>query len=417
MNCYAIAILAVVAAGFVLHTVADLFNVAALAGPVPDEVADLYPGDMLERSRRYVRESTVETILERSMLLVALLLFWLLGGFGCVDHLVNSWFGHELARGLAFAGLIGLPYSAVSVAFDARRTFGLEARFGFNRTSRATFVADRVKALALTAVLGGSLLAGVLALFLHAGAAAWLLCWVAVVLFSLLVQWLGPALILPLFNRFEPMPTGELRDAVVQYADSVRFPVENVYIIDGSRRSTRANAYFTGLGRRRRIALFDTLVGSHSIPEIVAVLAHEVGHYQLGHVKQALVLTALHAGAALFLLSLVLGQPGLYDALRVSAPSLHSGLVGFALLYAPVDWLSSLVLNSVSRRHEYAADRFAVETAPLPDSFVAALKKLASVNLVHPKPHPFYVVLNYTHPPLVERLRAIASRRGLKPAA
>lgn len=416
MNIYAVVIVTAMVFDFVVHTVADLLNVKALTGPTPDSVSALYTPDVLDRSQRYVREATRGTLVERTVLMSSVLFFWLIGGFDWIDSLVRTWFSNEVVRGLAYIGILALAYGAMSVPFEAHRTFGIETRFGFNRTTRATFVADLAKGLLLAAALGGVLVAGMLALFLYVPTRAWMLCWCAVVAFSLFVQWMGPALILPIFNRFEPMPDGQLREAILRYADSVRYPLENVYITDGSRRSTRANAYFTGLGRRRRIALFDTLTDNHSVPEIVAILAHEVGHHRLKHVPKGFVWGILHSGVALYLLHLVLGQAELYEALRVSSQSVYVGIVGFALLYSPVEGAMSVVTNYVSRRHEFAADRFALDTSPCPRCLVDVLKKLSVVNLTHPAPHWLYVILNYTHPPLAQRLEAI-ERHLQKPRA
>ena len=412
MNLYGAIIFIAIITDYVLHTAADLLNLRALSTPVPEETGELYGAEGLARTKMYTRAATSESVAQRSISIAAVLLFWLLGGLAGLDGLVRGWFASELAQGLAFVGAVVLLYEALTVGFDAYRTFGLETRFGFNRTTWRTFVVDRAKGLLLTLILGGLLLAGLIELYLHAGAAAWVWCWIGVTAFSVVIQWLGPALILPLFNRFETMPEGELRDEVLRYAESVRYPLEKVYVIDGSRRSTRANAYLTGLGRRRRIALFDTLIEAHSISEIIAVLAHEIGHHRLHHVIKGLVLGGLQAGLSLFILNVVLGQPGLYHAMLLPSPSLHAGLVGFALFYIPASGLLAVLMNGMTRRFEYAADRFAVDTAPAPQSLVDALKKLAVVNLTHPRPHRLYVWLNYTHPPLAERLSAIERRIG-----
>lgn len=410
MNLYGVFMLLGLLFDYVVHTLSDVLNLRALAQQPPDSVAVLYGDQGMQRSRDYVRTATVESVFERSVSLAALLAFWLLGGFGWLDTLIRRWCESDPACGLLFFAALALGYAAMSAPFDVYHTFVTEARFGFNRTTWRTFVADRLKGAALFAFLGGLLLSGILLLFQHAGSLAWLMCWLAVVLFSLVVQWLAPALILPLFNRFTPMPDGPLRDAIVRYAQSVGFPLENVYVIDGSRRSSRANAYFTGIGRKRRIALFDTLIGQHPIDEIVAVLAHEVGHYRLRHVARGLALSAAHTGIALFLLSRLLGQPGLYEALSVAGPSLYAGFVAFGLLFVPIETLLSLVVNMVSRAHEFAADRFALDTAPSPASLSRALKTLSVVNLSHPNPHRFHVVVDYTHPPLSQRLAAIDRR-------
>jgi len=407
MNIYGGVILIGLLVDYALHTTSDVLNLKSLAGRVPDSVATLYGNDELLRARSYIREVTTATICERTVMLLLLLAFWLLGGFGWLDLVVRQWSASEFGQGLSYVGLLALAYSLVGIPFQIHDTFTTEARFGFNRTTWRTFIADRMKGLMLAALIGGLLLSGVLLLFLRAGDIAWLLCWVTIVVFSLLFQWLGPALVLPLFNRFEPMPQGELRDAIIRYADSINFPLQNVYLIDGSRRSSKANAFFTGLGRRRRIALFDTLVQRHTTDEVVAVLAHEVGHYRLNHVLKGLALGALHTGVALFLLDFFLRQPGLYEALYVEQQSLHAGFVSFGLLYTLVETVLSIVSNLVSRRHEFAADRFAVDTAPAPQSLAAALKALSVSSLSHPNPHRFHVFVNYSHPPLAQRLDAM----------
>jgi len=407
MNAYGVFILLALLVQYVLQSLADVLNVRALESTLPGQVAPLYCGGEDERARRYVRTATLAGYIERSAGLLAILVVWFAGGFAWLDGLVRDCLSGEVARGLASFGALALAYTSLGIPFDIHRTFVTEARFGFNRTTWGTFVADRLKGLVLVALIGGPLLAGVLLLFLRAGNSAWLLCWAVVVIFSLVTQWLGPALILPLFNRFEPMPEGELRQGILAYAHSVRFPVQNLYVVDGSRRTSKANAYFTGLGRKRRIALFDTLISRHSVGEVVAVLAHEGGHYKRRHVLTGMLLASAPAGLVLFLLDYFLGQAGLYAAFFLPRPSLHAGLVAFALLYTPVESFLDVVVNWVSRRHEFEADRYAVDTAPQPSDLGAALRTLSVTSLAHPNPHPFYVALNYTHPPLVRRLEAI----------
>jgi STE24 endopeptidase len=407
MNAYAVVVLAALVAKLLLHTVADALNVRALERGAPGAVKDLYSEEDYERSVRYVRAATSVEVVERTLLLAVILVFWFLGGFGWLDTQVRATVDGEVLRGLLYVGSLMAGYVAVGLPFDVYRTFVVEQRFGFNRTSPATFVSDRLKELVLVALIGGVLLAGVQILFLHVGGAAWLWCWAMVVGFFLLTQVIAPVLILPLFNKFNPMPDGTLKNAILDYARAVRFPVENVYVIDGSKRSSRANAYFTGLGRHKRIALFDTMVDQHTVPEMVAVLAHEVGHYRRRHVTRGLLLAAAHAGVALYLLSFFLGRPGLYAAFFLPEPSVYAGLVFFTLLYTPIDAVLSMGLNVLSRRNEYEADRFALATAPEPGGLPDALKKLAVVNLANPNPHPFYVFVNYSHPPLGLRLGAI----------
>ncbi|MEE8523160.1 MAG: M48 family metallopeptidase, partial [Thermoanaerobaculia bacterium] len=303
--------------------------------------------------------------------------------------------------------LLGLPFQIFS-------TFVLEEHFGFNRTTGRIFAIDLVKSLILTVVLGGPLVAAVLWLFERAGNAAWLYCWMVSSVFLLVLIVAFPRWIMPLFNRFEPLGEGELRDAISAYAENTGFALADVFVIDGSRRSSRSNAFFTGFGRTKRIALYDTLVENHSVKELVAILAHEVGHYAKGHIKKGLILSILHNGLVFFLLSIVLDHRGLFEAFKMQHMSIYAGLVFFALLYSPVELILSLFLNLMARKHEFEADRFAAETTGTPAAMISALKKLSADNLSNLTPHPFYVFLNHSHPPLSQRVAAL---RGLGTAS
>ena len=291
--------------------------------------------------------------------------------------------------------------------FGIYGTFVKEERFGFNKTTPRTFVADRIKGLALLVVIGGPLLAGILAFFEYAGSFAWLYCWIAFTPFTIGLQFVAPTWIMPLFNKFTPMEGGELRDSILKYARSVDFTVENILLMDGSKRSSKANAFFTGFGRHKRIALFDTLVEKHTVPELVAVLVHEIGHYKKGHILQRLAVGIMHSGVVFFLLSVFLDSPGLYDAFFMDEQSIYAGLLFFGLLYTPIELVLGALMQGLSRKHEYDADRWAVETVDEPESLARGLKRLSADNLSNLAPHPMYVFLNYSHPPLLQRLRAI----------
>jgi STE24 endopeptidase len=246
-----------------------------------------------------------------------------------------------------------------------------------------------------------------LAFFTYTGPDAWLYCWIATTLVTLALQLIAPTWIMPLFNQFTPLEPGALRDAIFAYAASVHFPVDEVFVMDGSKRSNKSNAFFTGFGKHKRIALFDTLIERHTIPELVAVLAHEVGHYQKRHIVKNLVLSIVHMGVMWFLLSVFLHHPGLFQAFEVEQPSVYAGLVFFGLLYAPAELMLSIGLQMVSRRHEYEADAYAVQTVETPAAMQQALRKLAVHNLSNLTPHPFYVFLHYSHPPMLQRLQAL----------
>jgi len=333
--------------------------------------------------------------------------FWFTGGFQALDALVRSWHLGLVWTGLAYIGLLALGKALLDLPFRVYDTFVIEVRFGFNKTTPGTFVTDMLKGLGLAVGLGGPLLAGVLAFFTYAGAYAWVYCWLAVTAFSLGLQWLAPTWILPLFNTFTPLAHGELKEAILAYARAVSFAVEDVFVIDGSRRSGKSNAFFTGFGKHKRIALFDTLVAGHTVPELVAVLAHEIGHYKKRHILRSTVISIVHMGVMFFLLSVFLSHAGLFQAFYVQQPSVYTGLVFFGMLYAPVELLLSIGMHIVSRRHEYEADRFAVDTIEEPTALAQALKKLSVHNLSNLTPHPFYVFLHYSHPPMLQRLQAI----------
>jgi len=407
MNPYTLLILAALLIEFGLNLVADRLNLRCAGSGVPEEFRAIFDAEAYARSQDYLRARTRFGSITDTTELGILLAFWFAGGFGAADRLVRGWQLGPVLTGLAFIGLLLLVRAVCSLPFSAWSTFVLERRFGFNRTTLQTFMADRLKGLALAVLLGGPLLAGVLGFLEYAGQAAWLYCWAAVTVFSLMVQLVAPLWILPLFNRFTPLPEGELRDAILGYTTRVGFPVGSLFQIDGSRRSTHTNAYVAGFGRFRRIALFDTLVARHTVPELVAVVAHEVGHWKKRHIAVGLILGVLHTGFMLFLLSRFLRSAGFFAAFGVAGPSTYGALAFFGLLYTPIALVLSVVMQWVSRRNEYAADRFAAVSTGSPEAMVAALKKLSRDNLSNLTPHPLAVVLRYSHPPVLERIRAL----------
>jgi STE24 endopeptidase len=346
---------------------------------------------------------------------VLILVFWFLGGFNWLDQLIRIWNLDPLINGLLYIGILIIAQSVLSLPFSIYRTFVIEERFGFNRTTPRTFILDRLKSLVLFFLLGGLLLSGILALFQYTGTYAWIYCWVVVVIFSLLMQYIAPTWIMPLFNKFIPMQAGELKEAILKYALSVNFPIKNVFIIDGSKRSSKSNAFFTGFGKNKRIALFDTLIDKHGIAEMVAILAHEIGHYKKKHILQGTIIGILHTGIIFFLLSLILGSSELYQAFFMEEESIYTGLIFFSLLYTPVELILSIFIQVFSRKNEYKADEFAAKTIDNPNSLINALRNLSATNLSNLTPHPFYVFLNYSHPPLLQRILAIQSIRPKDP--
>ena len=409
MNIFATIILATLLIEYILHLAADILNLRTLSGELPGEFEGVYEPEKYMKSHEYTRVRTKFGIVTSTVSLLVTLAFWFSGGFNRLDLIVGAWNTHVLWSGLAYIGILLLARSIISLTFTIYSTFVIEKRFGFNRTTPKVFVMDLAKGLVLSALLGGPLLAGILALFQYSGELAWLYCWIATSAFTLIVQFIAPTWIMPLFNKFTPLGAGELKDAILSLAQSVNFSHQDVYVMDGSKRSSKTNAFFTGFGKHKRIALFDTLVAKHTVPELVGVLAHEIGHYKKKHIVQGIVISILHMGLLFFLLSVFVGNRGLFDAFFMERISVSAGLVFFGLLYTPLEFIISILLHIVSRAHEFEADRFAAEATHQPQSMIDALKKLSVDNLSHLTPHPFYIFLNYSHPPVLERIRAIRS--------
>ena len=407
MNGYAIIILATLVIGYLLELITERLNLKALHPELPPEFRDVYDPERYARSQAYTREKTRFGLIHATFGLAVTLGFWFGGGFAWLDRLVRSWEWGGIATGLAFIGLLLLARMILDLPFRIYSVFGIEERYGFNKTTPGTFVLDLLKGLLLAVVLGGALLAGIIAFFENAGPLAWLWCWVATALFALIMQFLAPTYLMPLFNKFTPLEDGELRAAIMRYARAVDSPLDNLFVMDGSKRSTKSNAFFTGFGRHKRIALFDTLIENHTISELVAILAHEIGHYKKRHILQGLVISIVHTGVMFYLLSIFLSHEGLFEAFYVETPSVYAGLIFFGMLFAPIDMMLSVAMQVFSRKNEYEADRFAAETTGDGESMVSALKKLSADNLSNLTPHPLYVMLNYSHPPVLERIRAI----------
>lgn len=407
LNPYAVIVVSALLLDHALRFVSSVLNLRALRPLPPPEFRDAYDADRYQRAQSYLRARTRFGMLASTAQLLVVLGFWFAGGFGWLDRTAREFGVGPVATGLLFVGALGLARALVGLPFALWSTFVIEERFGFNRTTLATFATDRVKGLGLAVALGGPLLAAVLWLFETAGPSAWVWGWAVSAVAIIVIQFVVPAWIMPLFSRFTPLAPGELRDAILAYARTVGFPLADVYVVDGSRRSTKANAFFTGLGRQRRIALYDTLLTALDPGAVVAVVAHEVGHWKRGHVPSGIALGVLHLGALCFLLSLVLGQPALLAAFGIAHASPWAALVVLALLLAPVELVLSILLHAWSRRNEREADRFAVETTADGPALARGLKRLSADSLANLTPHPLTVWLDYSHPPVLERVRAL----------
>ncbi|MBT8357890.1 MAG: M48 family metallopeptidase [Desulfobacterales bacterium] len=407
MNLIAAIILTIIFAEFILSFTSDLLNLKMLRSDLPDAFHGWYNADRYRKSQEYLKVNTRFGWIVSSFGLVVFLLFWFLKGFPLVDGWVQTYQQGPVVTGIIYIGVLIILKALISLPFSIYSTFVIEERFGFNKTTWSTFVMDLIKGLFLAAILGGPLLAGILAFFEYAGKDAWMYCWIAVALYMLSVQYIAPTWIMPLFNKFTPLEEGELKQAIFSYARSINFPLENVFVMDGSKRSKKSNAFFTGFGKHRRIVLFDTLIKQHEVSELVAVLAHEMGHYKKKHIQKTLIIGILQMGVMFFLLSVFISYQGLFDAFYMERKSVYSGLIFFGLLYSPVELFTGIIMQMFLRKNEYEADQFSVETTKDQNAMVNALKKLSVHNLSNLLPHRLYVFLNYSHPPVLKRIKAI----------
>lgn len=407
MNTLAIIILLAIMFDFILHGLADYLNLKMLRMDLPEAFSGVYDPDRYRWSQQYLRVNTRFGRLSSTFDVAVILIFWFSKGFLLLDQWVRSFEYGPIISGLIYMGGLMMLKGLLALPFGIYRTFVIEERFGFNKTTWPTFLMDLVKGIFLAVLLGAPLLAAILAFFEYAGNSAWWYCWIAVTLYMMGIQWMAPTWILPLFNKFTPLEDGVLKNAILSYAARIKFPLENIFVMDGSKRSSKSNAFFTGFGKRKRIVLFDTLIKRHTPAELLAVLAHEMGHHQKKHVLQAMILGVLQMGVMLYLLSFFVSYRGLFDAFYVTDKSVYAGLIFFSMLFAPVSFFIGIFVQMRSRRNELAADRFAAETTHDPQAMTNALKKLSVDNLSNLLPHPLYVFLNYSHPPVLQRIDAL----------
>ena len=394
-----------------LEFAATLLNLKAFPTSVPRGFEDVMDSEKLEKARAYLRAHAQFGIVQSTVSLAVMLVFWSLGGFGWLDELARSFGYSEVITGLIFLTALLSGQSLIGLPFSYYDTFVIEEKFGFNRATFTTFIMDRVKGILLGAVIGLPLAAAVLWIFGNVPH-AWLWAWAVVTAFQMILTYLAPALIMPLFNQFTPMPEGALKNAIEALGVKCGFPLSGVFVMDGSKRSTKANAFFTGLGKQKKIALFDTLVDKSTEPELLGVLAHEIGHFRCGHIKQRLAVGLVQMAVIFFLLGLATDPTGkfarlLFDAFGVTQISPHAGLVFFSILLEPVSKLLSVAANAWSRKHEFEADAYAAKMTGDGAALGEALKKLSADHLAHPSPAALRVWLDYSHPPLLQRLEAL----------
>lgn len=407
VNTYAIFILSAILIVYALNLWADILNLGMLRDTLPEVFEHHYDGERYKKSQEYLGVTTRFGWFSSTFSLGILLVFWFSKGFQSLDHVIRQLGLGSVFTGILFMGALIVLKSIVSLPFSIYNTFVIEEKFGFNKTTAKIFITDMIKGIVLSVALGVPLLGLVLVFFEYAGPHAWLYCWITVVLFMLLLNYIIPTLIMPLFNRFTPIEEGELKVAIMNYARSIDFPLTQVFTMDGSKRSNKSNAFFTGLGKNKRIVLYDTLINQHTVPELVSILAHEMGHYTLKHIIKSLAIGIIQTGVMFYILSLCLTQKGLFEAFYMTHMSVYAGLIFFSLLFTPVDLMTGILMNMYSRKNEFEADRFAVKTGKDNQSLKNALIKLSVHSLGNLYPHPLFVLLNYSHPPILKRIESI----------
>ncbi len=397
-------LIAIIVIVFLIDSLLDILNARHYNDKIPEELSDVYPQKEYEDSIAYKRANYKFKLVSSAISLVMMLLFFFLDGFAWVDRLARSFSDNPVVVGLIFFGIIMIGSDILSTPTVYYKIFVIEEKFGFNKTTRKTFIIDKFKGIIMMIIVGGSLLALIMWFYELTGKSFWIYAWALVSIFTVAMNMFYAKLIVPIFNKQTPLEPGDLRNTIEAYSKKVGFQLKDIFVIDGSKRSTKANAYFSGFGSEKRITLYDTLIKDLDKEEIVAVLAHEVGHYKKRHVIINLLLSVALTGITLWFLSLFIANPLLSEALKVDTPSFHIGLITFGVLYSPISEITGLIMNVVSRAFEYQADDYAKETYDS-EALINSLKKLSKNNFSNLTPHPAMVFIHYSHPTLLQRIR------------
>ncbi len=399
-------LLALLTLDFVLEFTLEVLNLNYQKEELPAELKDVYDSEKFKKSQEYLKANTRFGLITSTFnfLLMAGVLFF--GLLGWLDVLVKLSFSNATVQSLLFFAVLFLVSDLLNTPFSLYKTFVIEERFGFNKTTLKIFLLDKLKGYLMTFIVGGVVLTILLWLVHLMGQQFWIWFWLVISVMILLINLFYTSLILPMFNKLTPLGEGELREAIENYSRKVDFPLTNIFVMDGSKRSAKSNAFFSGIGKKKKIVLFDTLISNHSREELVAVLAHEAGHYKRNHILQGLIVSVLQTGAILFVLSLFIFNRELSYALGGGEAAVHLNLIAFFMLFSPISNFIGILVNMWSRKNEYEADRYAADTYS-PEALSGALKKLSADNLSNLTPHPAHVFVHYSHPTLLQRLRAL----------
>lgn len=399
---------------FVVERILDYLNIKNLSAALPANVAGVYDTSEYEKSQSYQKEKEKVEQFESFFQFGLYLLLLTQGYLGGLYDLINNYVRESstlvgisfYASNLFFFGILFIISDILSTPFSIYNTFVIEEKYGFNKSTVKLFIMDKLKGYVLAIIIGGLVISLLLFLIQQLDTSFWWIFWIIISALLVCMNMFYTSLLLPLFNKLTPLGEGELKDAIQTYCKKENFPVDNIYIMDGSKRSNKANAFFSGFGKKKKIVLFDTLVDQHSIPELIAILAHEAGHFKKKHIIQMMVLSVFQIGVYLFLLSLLIKNENLSIALGAAGNSIALNLIGFGLLFSPVSSVTGILVNLLSRKNEYEADAFAAQTSSAADLGIA-LKNLSKKNLSNLTPHPAYVFLHYSHPPVTQRLDAM----------
>ncbi|HEX6892422.1 MAG TPA: M48 family metallopeptidase [Chryseolinea sp.] len=400
-------IISITIVSYVTDQVLDYINLKSQRTDIPKEVEAFYEKEKYLKSLAYHRELTKFSFLTSALSFLLSLVMLVTGGFGWLDNLLRPYLHGEITLALGFFAILMLASDLLTIPFQWYGTFVIEEKYGFNKTTVRTFITDKLKGYLLTAIIGGGLLSALIYLIETIGPNFWIWFSVIAALFVLFVNMFYTSLILPMFNKLTALPEGELKSAIERFAKKVNFPLDNIFVIDGSKRSKKANAFFSGIGRKKKIVLYDTLIENHTTDELVAVLAHEVGHFKKKHIIWGYILSILQIVFTLFVLSTMIFTENVSLALGGTEHAIHLNLLAFGILFSPISGITGLFMNMYSRKNEFEADAYAKETFD-GTALSNALKRLSVDSLSDLYPHPLYVFFHYSHPPLLKRLEALS---------
>jgi STE24 endopeptidase len=407
MNIYTYIVLSFIVFVYLIETIADLLNVKNLTNNIPIEFENYFDKEKYEKSQKYLKANTNLSLVSSTVTLLIQIIFVVLGGFNYVNNIALSFGFGNIITGLIFANTLFLISEIIKIPSSLYSIFVIEEKFGFNRMSLKTFISDWIKSQIITLSIFSPIFALILWFFTNFSNLAWFYTFITIIVFQLSLTFIAPVVIMPLFNKYTPLEDGQLKTSIETYTKKENFKMKGLFKMNNSKRSNKSNAFFTGFGKYRRIVLFDTLIQKHTVEELTSILAHEMGHFKLGHIIKHMIFSFASTGLMLYILSIFINKIWLYEAFLLNSQPIYAGLIFFAFLYSPISLILSVIVTYFSRKHEFEADTYAITTYKHPEDMISALKKLSVDNLSNLYPHKFKVFLKYSHPPVLERIKAI----------